>query len=291
MHDQIPIGLISTAVVGSPIQPWIPSHKQPLCSHVWPGDMVDQDCCPTQLSVCYNAIIHPLRHLHIKGVVWYQGESNILQPDYYKCAFPSMVEGWRESFGIPYLPFFYVMLHPFKVMADDHFLPRFRLVQHDLIDSVKNVYMASAADLGDAHSPWDSLHPRYKQEIGRRLQMLVAHVVYQVKGVFTGPVIQEARFLTNTIEYINVRVDFFPNTVGSSLYLSNATALACPDNFEEFCGNQYEIQLTHPTTFQTMWVNASAYITSDSKSVIISLLDIYGLSIFFFLIFCSENKH
>ncbi len=63
---------------------------------------------PTRL---YNGMIHPLRHLKIKGVIWYQGEGNSTRADKYRTLFSTMIKQWRLAFGEEF-PFYYVQIAP-----------------------------------------------------------------------------------------------------------------------------------------------------------------------------------
>ncbi|MEJ7684169.1 MAG: sialate O-acetylesterase [Segetibacter sp.] len=69
-------------------------------------------------TVLFNAMINPLIPYTIKGVIWYQGESNVGRAEQYKRLFPLMIEDWRDKWGYQF-PFYYVQLAPFLYSAPD----------------------------------------------------------------------------------------------------------------------------------------------------------------------------
>ena len=136
---------------------------------------------PTQL---WNAMIHPLLPMRFTGVIWYQGENNVWAPASYACRFPAMIADWRTKFGLPDLSFFYVSLAAFA----DHRFAYLRSAQ-DAALALPRVGRALAIDLGDPSSPEGSIHPRRKQEVGRRLALAARVVQYNERGglVADGP--------------------------------------------------------------------------------------------------------
>ena len=98
---KVPFGLISSSWSSTPLQVW-----QPLNSL--------RDCNPHARSggVLYNSMIAPLAAgpMALTAVLWYQGESNVGQAKYYQCAFPSMIERWRDAFNDTKLWFGFVQI-------------------------------------------------------------------------------------------------------------------------------------------------------------------------------------
>lgn len=135
---------------------------------------------PTAL---YNAMIHPIRHYAIKGALWYQGEANRGRSEQYAKVFAAMIHGWREDFGSKF-PFYLVQLAPFNYGNDPGQTAEIRDVQTATLDAVEDTGMACTMDIGD---PGD-IHPRNKQEVGRRLSLLALAKAYGKDGIVcSGP--------------------------------------------------------------------------------------------------------
>ncbi|NXD42727.1 SIAE acetylesterase, partial [Copsychus sechellarum] len=156
---------------------------------------------PQTPSVLWNAMIHPLLNMTLRGVAWYQGEANaFLNTDQYNCTFPALIADWRRAFHTgsagqtePLLPFGFVQLSTYRRRsADDSFA---RLRWHQTADlgvvpsaRMPSTFMAVAMDLGDEHSPYGSIHPRDKQNVAHRLLLGARAVAYGDKDiVFQGP--------------------------------------------------------------------------------------------------------
>lgn len=114
----------------------------------------------------YNAMIHPIEKYHIKGVIWYQGESNTGDPEAYKTLFPDMIADWREKWGQQPedFPFIFVQLANFMEAYDaptDSNWARLREAQLETLQ-VPNTGMAVAIDVGE----WNDIHPLNKKRCG-----------------------------------------------------------------------------------------------------------------------------
>ncbi|NWS82725.1 SIAE acetylesterase, partial [Toxostoma redivivum] len=156
---------------------------------------------PETPSVLWNAMIHPLLNMTLRGVAWYQGEANIyLNTDQYNCTFPALIADWRRAFHTgsagqtePLLPFGFVQLSTYRHQSADDSFARLRWHQTADLGVVPNVrmpstFMAVAMDLGDEHSPYGSIHPRDKQNVAHRLLLGARAVAYGDKDVvFQGP--------------------------------------------------------------------------------------------------------
>ena len=104
---------------------------------------------------CYlfDAAIAPMEQFPVKGVVWYQGESNDYDIRQHEKLFPILVESWREYWGNPQMPFHFVQL---SSLNRDHW-PAFRDSQRRLAELIPYCEMAVSSDLGDSLD----IHPRY----------------------------------------------------------------------------------------------------------------------------------
>ncbi|CAM9870731.1 unnamed protein product [Bubo scandiacus] len=156
---------------------------------------------PQTPSVLWNAMIHPLLNMTLRGVAWYQGEANtFLHTDQYNCTFPALIADWRRAFHAGsvgqtelLLPFGFVQLSTYRQQSPADSFARLRWHQTADLGVVPNAkmpgtFMAVAMDLGDERSPYGSIHPRDKQNVAHRLQLGARAVAYGEKNViFQGP--------------------------------------------------------------------------------------------------------
>ncbi|XP_057281953.1 sialate O-acetylesterase isoform X3 [Pezoporus wallicus] len=156
---------------------------------------------PQTPSVLWNAMIHPLLNMTLRGIAWYQGEANaFLHTDQYNCTFPALIADWRQAFHVgsagqtePLLPFGFVQLSTYRRQSPQDSFARLRWHQTADVGVVPNArmprtFMAVAMDLCDEHSPYGSIHPRDKHNVAHRLQLGARAVAYGEKNlVFQGP--------------------------------------------------------------------------------------------------------
>lgn len=145
---------------------------------------------PTYL---YNGMISPLIWYTIKGVIWYQGESNTINPELYETLFPSLINNWREDWGYDF-PFYFVQIAPYRHGT--------KLGSQYLRDSqrkslyLKNTGMVVSLDAGDS----SNVHPANKTVIGERLALWALANQYKRDLVFSGPLYKSFKITDNFIE-------------------------------------------------------------------------------------------
>ncbi|MBP2161197.1 MULTISPECIES: sialate O-acetylesterase [Asticcacaulis] len=128
-------------------------------------------------SVLYNGMIAPLVPYTLKGVAWYQGESNAGDPALYAKLLPALVKDWRARFHAPDLPFLPVQLSTFGTPQDVPYESGWggvRDVQRRLEQDDKRVGMAVSYDVGDRFD----IHPTQKRQVGLRLALAARKVAY-----------------------------------------------------------------------------------------------------------------
>ncbi len=146
----------------------------------------------------YNAMIHPLLNFNIKGVIWYQGESNVSRAEEYKTLFPALINNWRKSWNQGDFPFLFVQLPNFleaQKQPSDGGWARFREIQMKAL-SLPKTGMAVAIDLGE----WNDVHPLNKKDVGKRLAISAQKIAYGDDSiVFSGPIYKSMEIVDNKI--------------------------------------------------------------------------------------------
>lgn len=172
---------------------WLKQNPKPVAPRGAPND----SWTPTGL---FNGMINPLLPYAIRGVLWYQGESNTPRASEYHALFAAMIAAWRAHFGQGDMPFFWVNLAAYKPANDltDTNYAFLREAQTQTL-SLPNTGQALAIDVGDPKN----IHPTNKQEVGRRLALLAKHRVYGITCDDTGPT-----FASATVEGSSMRVRF-----------------------------------------------------------------------------------
>lgn len=129
-------------------------------------------------SVLFNAMIHPLLPLRIKGVIWYQGEANNYRADAYADLFSTLIEDWRARWNCGDFPFLFVQIAPNWEMT-----PELRESQRLVLAREPNTAMAVTVDVGDARD----IHPTRKEPVGQRLALAGRALAYGEKIEYSGP--------------------------------------------------------------------------------------------------------
>ncbi|NOT94201.1 sialate O-acetylesterase [Ferruginibacter sp.] len=150
-------------------------------------------------GILFNGMINPILPYTIKGAIWYQGESNAGRAYQYRTAFPLMITDWRQHFKQGDFPFLFVQLATFGA-ADANSnngsnWAELREAQQMTL-ALPNTGMAVTTDIGN---PKD-IHPKNKQDVGKRLAFIALHDVYEQAGEYTGPVYQSMKATGNQIE-------------------------------------------------------------------------------------------
>lgn len=143
------------------------------------------------LSVINNAMIAPLGKFGLRGIAWYQGESNTIEADQYQSLLTKLMADWRAQFGAN-LPFLVVQLanygqaptHPGESEWAD-----LREAQRLAVKSDPKAGLAVAIDVGDRYD----IHPANKQEVARRLARAARHIIYNDPAPPSGPTPVRAR--------------------------------------------------------------------------------------------------
>jgi sialate O-acetylesterase len=165
-------------------------------------------------SGLYNGMISPLQNYGIKGVLWYQGESNTGRPEGYRHLFKSLVKDWRNNWNIDELPFIFTQLPNFgEAVHSQTDWAELREEQRMGLD-IPYTAMAVTIDLGQ----YNELHPQNKKPLGQRLALSAKKIVYGEDIVYSGP-------LYNRMEKIGNAIHLYFKQVGSGLVALNEEKL------------------------------------------------------------------
>lgn len=152
-----------------------------------------------QPTALYNGMIAPFTNFAVSGALWYQGESNASDPEFYGKLLPNLIEDWRTQWNNPELPFFIAQLPNFM---DVDYLPtesnwaEMRDVQLQTTLSTTNCGIGINIDLGE----WNDIHPGNKKPVGERLALQAMEIVYnETDLVSSGPIYKSQRIEDNKI--------------------------------------------------------------------------------------------
>lgn len=212
LHEElgVPIGLVSTNWGGSSAQAWV--QEEVLRKDFSEFDKVldgysvlkesqgkvafervkknaPKGLNMTSPSVLFNGMIRPLVPMAIRGVIWYQGESNVKEPEQYRTLFPTLIRDWREEWGQGEFPFYYVQIAPFHYKSEKKPVALLREAQMMAL-AEPNTGMVVTMDVGDE----TNIHPKNKQPVGERLALLALAKDYGQKDlVYSGPLYSEKK--------------------------------------------------------------------------------------------------
>jgi sialate O-acetylesterase len=201
---KVPIGLVEAAWGGTRIEPWTPPLGFKMVRSLAALDVplvVTNKLTNTMPTAIYNAMVAPLAHFAIRGVLWYQGESNCMgpQPDgaIYTDKMEALIRSWREIWDEGDFPFYYVQVAPFKYFSSKRkyavstdALPELWEAQTRAL-RIKNTGMIVTTDLADNVG---DIHPRNKQDVGKRLALLALNKTYGRNDIVcTGPMFKKMK--------------------------------------------------------------------------------------------------
>ncbi|MBN2103453.1 9-O-acetylesterase [bacterium] len=152
-----------------------------------PREMTGQENLPT---VLFNAMVHPVIPFGMRGVIWYQGESNTDRAFQYRTLFPTLIKDWRSHWKQDF-PFLYVQLANYLARNQEPVNSEWaELREAQLMAlSCQSTGMAVTIDIGVA----EDIHPRNKQDVGKRLALIALAKAYDLDVVDSGPVYRSMR--------------------------------------------------------------------------------------------------
>lgn len=230
-ETNIPIGLISTNWNGSSAEAWISKgvlsndfpefnnklNHYPAIAEKHGANITALTKRPHRLpfnqhspALIYNGMLKPLMPFSIRGVIWYQGESNVERPAQYTKLFPALIKNWRDQWGIGDFPFYYVQIAPYAYKNKRN-IPAAAFLREAQLKalSVPNTAMAVTMDIGEANN----IHPVKKKPVGQRLaRIALARNYGQASLLDSGPVYTSHLIANN---YIKLNFDLGGSTLAS----------------------------------------------------------------------------
>ncbi len=268
-NGTLPMGLIDTSVGGTAIQLWIP----PLSFNDCAAYMQSYDVYrwPWSASCWWNGMTSPftIGPTSAAAFLWDQGENNVGEDAFYECAFPLLINLWRNAFQNPTAPFLFVQL-PGYVRQNDTQLGSFRQAQLAAL-ALPNVGFVCTADDSDAYD--GSIHNRDKAVVGARMGAVALNMIYgMTQTPYLSPMYESAAAVTQGTT-VTVTVQVNKEGIYDGLewvdpsFDSNTTWCPCAPPrgvCNQSCG-WFGIQ-----TSDGKWLNATATITSDKQSIILT---------------------
>ncbi|KAK8810493.1 hypothetical protein WA158_007068 [Blastocystis sp. Blastoise] len=283
----IPQGLVVSSVGGTMVEAWSPNE---VYTEECPNDGYDKKSSMNineieslqdpnkHWSSLWNGMVYPFLRMTIKGVLWYQGEANRVNPGNkleksgYACRFPAMIRSWRKYFSqiegttSSTFPFGFVSLsgwclsgacQPLKETPTTIYggavLRWSQQAEHIFVpnNDLENVFVAMSYDLEDSNVPIVKkgvIHPRDKESVGQRLALSALHEVYHYNNTYTGPILNGCSINNNTL------------TIEFDNSLLNGEFIAIKQTFG------YDIQIKHKE-----WYPVSILNVPTSSSILLNI--------------------
>ena len=146
-------------------------------------------------TLLYNGMINPILGYGIKGAIWYQGESNADRAFQYRRVFQTLIKDWRQHWGVGDFSFFWVQLANFmqaKDQPEESAWAELREAQTMALE-LPNTGTGLAIDIGEAND----IHPRNKQDVGKRLALNALKITYNQDVINSGPMYESMKIEGN----------------------------------------------------------------------------------------------
>ena len=184
----IPVGILVSTLGGTQIESWMSKEAFSAFPDI-DLDIPNFDKITRpygQPCVLYNSKLAPLTNFTIKGLIWYQGESNRHDPEKYGQLMPVFVKDLRNKWGLGEFPFYYVQIAPYKYSGPDVAESAYlREVQLQNMSEIPNSGMVTTLDVGEMNG----IHPSNKEAVGERLAYWALAKTYGKKGFeYSAPV-------------------------------------------------------------------------------------------------------
>lgn len=155
-------------------------------------------------ALLFNGMIHPFINYSVKGAIWYQGEENTSRAYQYRTLFPLMIRDWRKQWNNPDMPFLFVQLANYMQPSSEPGESEWAELREAQLMTLHlpHTGMAVIIDIGEA----GDIHPRNKQDVGKRLALAALKVAYKQDIVYSCPLFEKMTVSGNEVilEFNNV---------------------------------------------------------------------------------------
>ncbi len=251
-HLDVPVGIINASYGGSNVEAWMTPEacRKDTAIAIPPASDETSEWINNVPTVLFNGMINPVAGYGIRGVIWYQGESNIFDVTCYASHFTSLVEGWRKIWKEGDFPFYYAQIAPYDYTEWNFFTPQYpeisayiREAQLACSSTIPNSGMAVLLDVGEPYL----IHPPRKKEAGVRLGLLALSKTYGGKG-----------FEAESPQYDRMELDGNKAIIYFKNQFNGITSYGRPLTLFEIAGENH------------VFVKAGAYIDQDKGTVVVS---------------------
>lgn len=208
-------------------------------------------------SVLYNAMLEPLASMPVKGVLWYQGCTNVGRAEQYEPLFKALINNWRELWQQPDMPFYFVQLAGWLKPENCQPDSEWAALRHSQAKALElpNTGMAVAIDLGN---PAD-IHPTNKQEVSRRLEELALKNTYgRADAVCEAPVPEDVKVKGNILT-ITFNGDVTPTTAAvTGFIIGDGKGTFYPASARQIDSRTIELRssrIDHPACARYNWAD------------------------------------
>lgn len=200
---RIPIGIVTCAQGSSTVEAWLSpqAYEENPDLVKYKGKKKEGiQALYRNPSVLYNRMLSKFRGMSVKGIIWYQGESNAYHPADYRYLFQALIRDWRAFFGEPDLPFIYAQLPAYRMPGDlsGEKWAEMRQVQMEITRKVPHTVMVVTSDYGEA----ENIHPKNKRPVARRFALAAGGLVYGEKILYQIAIPEKAKRIENKAQII-----------------------------------------------------------------------------------------
>ncbi|MFR9523740.1 MAG: sialate O-acetylesterase [Rikenellaceae bacterium] len=177
----VPVGVVNCSWGGSKIESWmsrevLEDYKEYDFDAIYSGEL--KTLAQTQPTLAYNGMLHAMKNLKFKGMLWYQGEANRSTCEEYPALFTRFAKMVRSHFDCGQFPIYYAQIAPYAFGPEGKGA-EMRATQTKLMSLVERTGMVVLSDVGEH----DCIHPRYKEQAGVRFAYWALCDTYGYKGI------------------------------------------------------------------------------------------------------------
>lgn len=198
-HLKVPIGIIHSAYGSSTQEAWLSekyisevAYANNLLKSAREGKL-DSKTKMQKIPTClYHAMFKPLVPYTVKGVCWYQGESNAQHPNDYELLLNNFIKSWRLELENPQLPFIICQISGYQTPMKAGWTA-IQEIQYKIFEKQEHIATVMTYDIGDSAN----IHPKNKQDVGARIAKAARRLAYGEDIIAQGPVLKKYELIAN----------------------------------------------------------------------------------------------